>query len=185
MEIKLIDIEEIKPYENNPRINSESLQYVVNSIKEFGFKVPLVLSKDYIIITGHTRYLASKELGLKQIPCIIADDLNEEQVKAFRIADNKVSEVATWDYELLNQELDLLAANGVDLDDFGFLTEDSGIDFIDNIINDGIGGTEADIDIATMSVAFPMELSDMVFSVLAKYTKQELLEDVIKIIEEG
>lgn len=118
LEIKYIDVDELKPYENNPRFNDDAVKYVANSIKEFGFKVPIVIDKDKTIVAGHTRYKASLELGLKEVPCIIADDLTDEQVKAFRLADNKVSEKATWDYELLDEELkDILNFN---MDDFGF-----------------------------------------------------------------
>ncbi len=125
MEIKMVKIEDLKPYENNPRRNDEAVQYVKNSIKEFGFKVPMVIDKNNVIVAGHTRYKASQELGLKEIPCIIADDLTDEQIKAFRLADNKVSEQAGWDYNLLDLELDDI---DLDMSDFGFLkTEDLNI----------------------------------------------------------
>lgn len=117
MEIKMIKIEDLKPYVNNPRFNDEAVEYVANSIKEFGFKVPIVIDKNNEIVAGHTRYKASLELGLKEIPCIVADDLNEEQIKAFRLADNKVSEKSTWNFELLGEELEDLDLN---MEDFGF-----------------------------------------------------------------
>ena len=118
MQIEYIKLEQIKPYERNPRKNDDAVKYVKQSIKEFGFKVPIVLDKDNVIVAGHTRYKASKELGLKEVPCIHADDLNGEQIKAFRLADNKVSEFAEWDDSLLNLELDSLE---MDMTDFGFL----------------------------------------------------------------
>lgn len=111
-------IDEIKPYEKNPRKNDSAVDYVAKSIKEFGFKVPIVIDKDGIIIAGHTRYKASKKLGLKEVPCIVADDLTEEQVKAFRLADNKVGEIAEWDMTLLGEEL--LGIEDLDMSDFGF-----------------------------------------------------------------
>ena len=111
-------IEELKPYKNNPRINDEAVQYVANSIEKFGFKVPLVIDKNNVIVTGHTRYKASKQLGLKEVPCIIARDLNEEQIKAFRLADNKVSEKAQWDYDLLDLELNDII--DIDMEQFNF-----------------------------------------------------------------
>lgn len=118
MEIINKKIEELKPYENNPRFNDDAVEYVVNSIKEFGFKVPIVIDKNNIIVAGHTRYKASLELGLKEIPCIIADDLSDEQIKAYRLADNKVSEKAEWNIESLDDELkDILDIN---MEDFGF-----------------------------------------------------------------
>lgn len=111
-------LEELTPYENNPRRNDEAVPYVAESIKQFGFKVPIVIDKNGVIVSGHTRYKASKSLGLAEVPCIIADDLTEEQIKAFRLADNKVGEIATWDDELLAGEIE-----GIDLDmgEFGFI----------------------------------------------------------------
>ena len=105
MDIKSIKTTDLKPYKNNPRKNDGAVKYVKKSIEEFGFKVPIVIDKNNEIVTGHTRYKAAKKLGLKEIPCIIADDLNEEQIKAFRLADNKVSEYAEWDFDLLDKEL--------------------------------------------------------------------------------
>ena len=118
MNIVDLSIDELIPYENNPRNNEKAIEKVAASIKEFGFKVPLVINKDKVIVTGHTRYLASKKLGLTTVPCLIADDLTDEQVKAFRLADNKVSEFAQWDFELLNKELAELEMN---MADFGFV----------------------------------------------------------------
>lgn len=118
MEIIYKNIDELIPYENNPRLNDEAVEYVKNSIKEFGFKVPVVIDKDNVIIAGHTRIKASKELGIKDIPCIIADDLSEEQVKAFRLADNKVAEKSTWDYSKLDEELDSIL--DIDMSMFNF-----------------------------------------------------------------
>lgn len=105
MEIREIEISKIKPYAKNPRKNNQAVEAVANSIKEFGFKVPLVIDSNYEIVAGHTRYKASKKLKLTTVPCIIADDLTEEQIKAFRLADNKVGEIAEWDDDLLSEEL--------------------------------------------------------------------------------
>ena len=110
-------LSELKPYENNPRKNEEAVEYVANSIREFGFKVPIVIDKDGVIVAGHTRYKAAKQLKLKTVPCIIADDLNEEQIKAFRLADNKTAELAGWDFPLLDMEL---AELNMDMEQFGF-----------------------------------------------------------------
>lgn len=118
MEIIYKNINELIPYDNNPRINDEAVEYVKNSIKEFGFKVPIVIDKDNVIIAGHTRIKASKELGIKDIPCIIADDLTEEQVKAFRLADNKVAEKSMWDYSKLDEELDSILDIDMSIFDF-------------------------------------------------------------------
>ena len=85
LKIEYVDINSIKPYENNPRINDDAVEYVAKSIKEFGFKVPIVIDKNNVIVAGHTRYKASLELGLYEVPVIVADDLNEEQIKAFKV----------------------------------------------------------------------------------------------------
>ena len=120
VEKKLADI---KPYEKNPRKNDNAVDTVANSISQFGFKVPIVIDKDNVIVCGHTRYKASKKLGLEVVPCVIADDLTEEQIKAYRLADNKVSELAEWDIDLLGEELDDIF--NIDMSDFGFdLSED-------------------------------------------------------------
>lgn len=123
MQIVYKKLDEIKPYEKNPRNNEGAVQYVANSIREFGFKVPIVIDKYGEIVAGHTRYKAAKVLGIETVPCIIADDLSPERVKAFRLADNKTGELALWDDDLLKIELDGLAAD-FDMSDFGFLDED-------------------------------------------------------------
>lgn len=115
-----LNISELKPYENNPRFNDKAVDAVAASIKEFGFKVPIVIDKDNVIIAGHTRLKAAQKLGLTEVPVIIADDLTEEQVKAFRIADNKVAELAEWDFEKLEMELKEL---NIDMNQFGFEIE--------------------------------------------------------------
>jgi len=109
-------LSELKPYENNPRINDASVDAVANSIEEFGFKVPMVIDKDGVIITGHTRYKAAQKLGLEEVPTILADDLNDEQIKAYRIADNKVGENSEWEFTKLKKELD--AIKDLDMTDF-------------------------------------------------------------------
>lgn len=119
MEIIMKRVGELVPYERNPRRNDEAVKYVKASIEQFGFKVPIVIDADGVIVAGHTRLKAAKELGLKEVPCIVADDLTEEQVRAFRLADNKTAEAAGWDFELLNTELLDLEAN-FDMADFGF-----------------------------------------------------------------
>lgn len=149
MEIINKKIEELKPYENNPRNNENAIDYVANSIKEFGFKVPLVIDKDGVIVTGHTRYQACKKLGINEIPCIIADDLTDTQIKAFRIADNKTNDMAEWNDDLLSVELKEVL-DEIDMTDFGFgdfelsmLTEDMEPDgYDDDIIKEYSSGSE-------------------------------------------
>lgn len=118
MNIVNMDMRDLKPYEKNPRKNDDAVKYVQESIKQFGFKVPIIIDKDNVIVAGHTRYKAAKKLGLKTVPCIIADDLTDEQIKAFRLADNKVAEKAEWDFDLLAGELDELF--DFDMSVFGF-----------------------------------------------------------------
>ena len=116
MNIVNLKVEELIPYINNPRNNNDAVDKVAASIKEFGFKVPIVIDKDNVVVTGHTRLLASKKLGLQEVPCVIADDLSPAQIKAFRIADNKVSEYAQWDEDMLKVELEELEEMNFDLD---------------------------------------------------------------------
>ena len=118
MNVKEINIKDIRPYEKNPRKNNSAVAYVAESIKQFGFKVPIIIDKNNVIVAGHTRYKAAKKLGINTVPAIIADDLTDEQIKAFRLADNKVAEQAEWDIDLLNEELEEIF--DIDMTDFGF-----------------------------------------------------------------
>lgn len=118
IKIEYIALSDIKPYENNPRMNDDAVKYVENSIKEFGFKVPIIIDQNNVIVAGHTRLKAAEKLGLEKAPCIRADDLTEDQIKAFRIADNKVAEFSSWDLEKLDVELEEI---NIDMSDFGVL----------------------------------------------------------------
>ena len=124
-------LKDIKQYENNPRKNDEAVKYVAESIKEFGFKVPIVIDSNNVIVAGHTRWKAANSLNIKEVPCIIADDLSDDQIKAYRLADNKVSEFAEWDFNILNLELDELL--NFDMSAFGFdideVEDEFGTDF--------------------------------------------------------
>lgn len=110
-------LDELQPYENNPRKNDNAVPYVAESIRQYGFKVPIVIDKDGVIVAGHTRYLAAQELEMETVPCIVADDLTEEQIREFRLVDNKVAEYSGWDFEALKEELGEIKA---DLSVFGF-----------------------------------------------------------------
>ena len=141
MEIVYKKIDELIPYENNPRFNDDAVEYVAKSIKEFGFKVPIVIDKDGVIVAGHTRYKASIELGLDEVPCIIADDLNEEQVKAFRLADNKVSDYSIWNNVALLEELADLENADIftgfkESEIFGEELDEKDTEFINNIVEE-------------------------------------------------
>ena len=117
MEIIEKRLAELTPYKNNPRKNDQAVDAVAASIKAFGFKVPIVIDRDGVIVCGHTRAKAAKKLKLESVPCVVADDLTEEEIKAFRLADNKVGELAEWDLPALDLEL---ADLDFDMSDFGF-----------------------------------------------------------------
>ena len=129
MRIFDIKTDNIIPYENNPRSNDAAVEYVANSIREFGFKVPIIIDKNNVIVTGHTRLKAAKLLNLDKVPCIRADDLSDEQIKAFRIADNSVAAVADWDIQKLNIELGEIT--GINMDDFAIGELDLSLDEAD------------------------------------------------------
>lgn len=137
MTIVMKKITEIKPYENNPRHNEAAIDAVASSIKEFGWKQPLVIDKDNVIVVGHTRYLSAKKLGLNEVPCLIADDLTEEQIAAYRLADNKTNELATWDFEKLKAELEDIS--DIDMSQFGFEELEASLDDVkdDNFDEEG------------------------------------------------
>lgn len=118
MNIKNVSISEIRPYERNPRRNDQAVEFVANSIREFGWKQPIVVDKDGVIVAGHTRFKAAKKLGLRTVPVVVADDLTEEQIKAYRLADNKTGEAAEWDLPALAVELDGILE--LDMEQFGF-----------------------------------------------------------------
>ena len=118
MNVQEIAVSELIPYENNPRNNLGAVDAVAESIRNFGFKVPIVIDSENVIVCGHTRLMAAKKLGLDKVPCIVADDLTDEQIKAFRLADNKTAELAEWDFSKLEAELAELA--DVDMSVYGF-----------------------------------------------------------------
>ena len=118
MEIVEVGINNISPYEKNPRNNDDAVEATANSIKEFGWQQPIVVDKDGVIIVGHTRLKAAKRLGLTKVPVIYASNLSEEKVNAYRLADNKTGELADWDVDMLNGELNDII--NIDMEDFGF-----------------------------------------------------------------
>lgn len=142
MKIEAKKLDTLIPYENNPRVNALSIENLARSIEQFGFVNPIITTKENIIVAGHTRYLAAKELGLKEVPCIVINQkLTDEQVRAFRLADNKVSEKATWDYDKLREELNKII--DIDMDSFGFKEET--LDDIDlEFPDEGNGGGKKD-----------------------------------------
>ena len=105
LNIHYVSLAKLKPYKNNPRKNDKAVDFVKNSIEQFGWRVPIVIDRNMIILAGHTRYKAAKRLGIEMVPCVVADDLSEEQAAAFRLIDNKTQELSSWDFGKLIQEL--------------------------------------------------------------------------------
>lgn len=182
-EIKLADL---KAYENNPRINDKAVKYVADSIKKFGFLVPIVIDKDNVIVCGHTRYLASQELNLKTAPCIRAENLTDKQIKAFRIADNKIHEKSSWNNDLLKEELTQLQDFGFDLEDFGFL--DFELDYIlsdntENFINDleenDFNGKNLLNEFFSMTFVFPKDKEELIKDYISKNGKEDIVNKII------
>ena len=143
--IIMMPLDSIKPYENNPRNNDGAVEMVAQSIKDFGFKNPIIVDKDNIIIAGHTRLKAAYKLGLKTAPVIIAEDLDEDKVKAFRLVDNRTAEVAAWNFEKLEEELKAIE---MPLDAFDFDFEAMGFEAVEEpkeVIEDDIPEINEDI----------------------------------------
>lgn len=130
MEILEKSIYELREYQNNPRNNDEAVQAVSKSIEKFGFRNPIIIDKNGVIVAGHTRFKAAKKLLMKKVPCILVDDLNEEQIKAFRLADNKTAEIASWNPEKL--ELELKELQMFPMDEFGFQEMEFGKEDFEN-----------------------------------------------------
>lgn len=122
MNVEMRSLSDIRPYEKNPRHNDDAVQAVAASIREFGFQQPIVVDHAGVIIAGHTRYKAAKKLGLSKVPVVVADGLSDEQVRAYRLADNKTGELSFWDDDLLSQELQGILS--LDMSVFGFLGDD-------------------------------------------------------------
>lgn len=120
LNVKMMPIGDVVPYEKNPRLNDQAVDAVASSIREFGFRVPIVVDSKGVVASGHTRLKAAKTLGLAEVPVIVADDLDDTKIKAFRLADNKVAELADWDESLLIKELEELDDLNYDMGQFGF-----------------------------------------------------------------
>lgn len=168
LDIVYVSMDEITPYENNPRMNDGAVESVAKSISEFGFKVPIVLDKDYVIVCGHTRYKAAKQLGLTEVPCVIAADLTPKQVKAFRLADNRVSDNSIWDNKKLLEELD-------DLDDIftGFELSDVFDNTLDEKDNSALDDNEYGV---TYEVVFRSEDQEKIKRIQSMWEQMEKTE---------
>lgn len=192
IKIEEVNLDDLKVYGNNPRINDNAIKYVTNSIKKFGFLVPIVIDKNNVIVCGHTRYLASKELNLKNVPCIRAESLTDKQVKAFRIADNKIHEKSSWDNDLLKEELTELQDFGFDLEDLGFLNFE--LDYIlsdntENFINDLEENDFKDNNLLneffSMTFVFPKNKEELIKDYVSKNGKEIVVNKIISWAEEG
>ena len=168
MKVQEMNIDEIKPYENNPRVNDKSVDDVAESIKEFGWQQPIVVDKDNVIIVGHTRWKAAKKLGMKKVPVVVASSLTPEQVKAYRLADNKVSEESIWDNKKLLDELDEL--NKIDEDVFtGFSESDIFDDVLNESLNDVLKDNEEGVTYNFSCKTQNKELYEKLKEVVKKY----------------
>lgn len=163
LKIEYLPIEALKPYEKNPRHNEDAIDNVAKSIQEYGFKVPIIIEKDNTIIAGHTRYEAAKKLGIKKVPCVIADDLNEEQAKAFRIADNKVSDFSIWDNKLLLEELNSISKDLFTGFVFGEMVNFDTLDETDNaVIEENESGVLYELVYRTMDKEKAEKIKDLI-----------------------
>ena len=149
LNVKMMPIGDVVPYEKNPRLNDQAVDAVASSIREFGFKVPVVVDSKGVVVSGHTRLKAAKTLGLAEIPVIVADDLDDTKIKAFRLADNKVAELADWDESLLIKELEELDDLNYDMGqfDFEFDLDDAGGGGSDGDGSDDMGDIPDNINV--------------------------------------
>lgn len=173
-------LSDLTPYDNNPRLNDGAVDAVAKSIEEFGFKVPIVIDKDGVIVAGHTRLKAAKQLAIDEVPCIIADDLSDEELKAFRLADNKVAELAGWNWDKLEEELEELKMSEIDMEELGF-EEDDALDFsyIDELDENGLSMTKGESDHFVMSFTFPIEKQGLINEYVEEVSKEKIVEDII------
>ena len=149
LNVKMVPVEDVVPYEKNPRLNDQAVDAVASSIREFGFKVPIVVDSKGVVVSGHTRLKAAKTLGLDEVPVIVADDLDDTKIKAFRLADNKVAELADWDESLLIKELEELDDLNYDMGQFDFELDldDAGEDGSDGDGSDDMGDIPDNINV--------------------------------------
>lgn len=142
MKINEVNVDKLVPYANNPRLNEHTVNDLVKSIREFGFNQPIAVDKDYVIITGHARYKASLVMGLEKVPVVVLDNLTDEQVKGYRLADNKVGEKSAWHVNKLEQELMDLS---VDMAQFGFEDLKGQLDGLDFDMDESDSGEDMDV----------------------------------------
>ena len=170
--IKIIEkkVADLVPYENNARINDGAVEAVANSIKEFGIKNPIIIDRDNVIVCGHTRIKACEKLGIETVPCVVADDLTDEQIKAFRIADNSTAQIAEWDLEKLQAELE-----NIDMDMVQFGLQEQ-IDDIEKSLDNGYG------EEFTLPDGDKSEICQMTFTLHEQ--QAELIKEAIKNVKD-
>lgn len=181
MEVKLWKIRDVKPYEKNPRRNDSAVDAVAASIQEFGWKQPIVVDKDGIIIAGHTRYKAAKKLKMKDVPVVVADDLTEEQVRAYRLADNKTGELAGWDFSALEEELSEFTKIG--MEQFGFSQDESVFDLLENDKNGDVmslGNDDLVADYFDVTFAFNKMYESQIKDYIKENGKTPLIEAILR-----
>lgn len=180
MQILQKSIGDITPYEKNPRKNDSAVDAVAASIREFGWQQPIVVDKDGVIIAGHTRYKAAKKLKFDTVPVVVADALTEDQVKAYRLADNKTGELAGWDFAMLKDELSQF--DDFDMEQFGF-DDDAQYAGIEELLNNdeamgkgrGVDKTEFDV-----TFTFPKEYELAVMQYIKENGKGCLVDMILR-----
>ena len=182
MKIEELRVDDLIPYENNPRNNEEAVDKVALSISSFGFKVPIIVDRDNVIVAGHTRHKAAKKLGLTTVPVIRADDLTDDQIRAFRLADNKVSEFATWDMEKLEQEMRGLKS--LDMSLFGFEKLQKELDWFEERQKDDMSRQEGNDEYNEFLDKFEVKKTtddcytpDNIYDVVASYVEEHYKTD--------
>lgn len=181
MNIIELKLSEIKPYEKNPRNNDEAVKYVSKSIEEFGFKIPIIVDKDNIIVCGHTRYKAAQQLNMKTVPCVIADDLTEEQIKAFRLADNKVGELAEWDYKLLDEEIKGILS--INMEDFDLTFSGIDTEELEAGLSDEFREAKYNDDEFSITLQFPIDKEEVVKRYIKETGKDIIVLEILDYIE--
>lgn len=178
MKIVEKEVKALKPYENNPRINDEAADFVAKSIKDFGFLQPIVIDKDDIIVCGHTRWKAARKLGLKTVPCVLADDLTEEQINEYRILDNKTGELSYWNYDLLNEEMEEIE---FDMSAFGFSDFELGKDHVTEMVKEHLEqqGIETAKQYFEIKLDFPNTEKELITDYLRKHKKDEFVSYIM------
>lgn len=180
MKVTMRKVSEVKPYEKNPRRNDGAVDAVAASIREFGFQQPLVVDKDGVLIAGHTRLKAAKKLGLKEVPVVVADGLSPEQVKAYRLADNKTGQLSEWDFITLQEELNELV---FDMEQFGFAKIDCTEEYINTLLsNDGCigGGISLERETFNVTFTFSKDYEEPLLDYIKNNGKENLVNAILK-----